>query len=61
MKFDWYDVSFSKFLKSRMDDMIIENKIQRNTAPITTTRTFGPLGSDWGIWFKAFSINILAT
>jgi len=31
MKYDSYDVSFSNFLKSRMDDMIIENKIRRNS------------------------------
>jgi hypothetical protein len=57
MKYDSYDVSFSNFLKSRMDDMIIENKIRINTTPEDfTKRTKGPLGEVFGgIWFKAFS------
>ena len=60
MKYDSYDVSFSNYLKSRMDDMIIENKIRRNNIPEHfTKRTFGPLGEVFGgIWFKAFSINM---
>jgi hypothetical protein len=43
-----------------MDDMIIENKIRRNsTLEHSTTQTEGPRGGVFeGIWFKAFSINM---
>jgi hypothetical protein len=43
-----------------MDDMIIENKLLRNTTlEHSTTRTFGLRGGvSEGIWFKAFSINM---
>jgi hypothetical protein len=37
-----------------MDAIIIENKIRRNTTPNSTTRTFGPRGGVWEIWFTAF-------
>jgi hypothetical protein len=56
MKYDSYDVSFIQFLKSRMDDMIIENKLRRNTTPEhSTTQTEGLRGGVFeGIWFTAF-------
>jgi hypothetical protein len=37
-----------------MDAIIIENKIRRNTTPNSTTRTKGPRGGVWEIWFTAF-------
>ena len=40
---------FLQFLKPRMGDIIVENKIRSNTThPISTTRTEGLRGADWG-------------